>query len=75
MATIIESSPEDDQRLNALVEFTGRNKEFYIRELVERGLDDIEDYYRGNEILKRVEEGEMRVYSSAEVRANLGLGG
>ena len=75
MATIIELSPEDDQRLNALVEFTGRNKEFYIRELVERGLDDIEDYYRGNEILKRVEEGEMRVYSSAEVRANLGLGG
>ena len=75
MATIIELSPEDDQRLNALVEFTGRNKEFYIRELVERGLDDIEDYYRGNEILKRVEKGEMRVYSSAEVRANLGLGG
>ena len=75
MATIIELSPEDDQRLDALVEFTGRNKEFYIRELVERGLDDIEDYYRGNEILKRVEEGEMRVYSSAEVRANLGLGG
>ena len=75
MATIIELSPEDDQRLDALVEFTGRSKEFYIRELVERGLDDIEDYYRGNEILKRVEEGEMRVYSSAEVRANLGLGG
>ena len=75
MATIIELSPDDDQRLDALVEFTGRSKEFYIRELVERGLDDIEDYYRGNEILKRVEEGEMRVYSSAEVRANLGLGG
>ncbi len=75
MATIIELSPEDDQRPNAPVEFTGRNKEFYIRELVERGLDDIEDYYRGNEILKRVEEGEMRVYSSADVRANLGLGG
>ena len=75
MATIIELSADDDQRLDALVEFTGRSKEFYIRELVERGLDDIEDYYRGNEILKRVEEGEMRVYSSAEVRANLGLGG
>ena len=61
--------------LTHLVEFTGRSKEFYIRELVERGLEDIEDYYSGNEILKQVEEGKMKVYSDAEVRADLGLGG
>ena len=73
MATIIELSPEDDQRLDALVEFTGRSKEFYIRELVERGLEDIEDYYRGNKILKQVEDGEMKVYSDADIRADLGL--
>ena len=72
MATIIELSPDDDQRLDALVEFTGRSKEFYIRELVERGLEDIEDYYRGNEILKQIDEGKMKVYSDAEIRADLG---
>ena len=75
MATIIELSPDDDQRLDALVEFTGRSKEFYIRELLERGLEDIEDYYRGNEILKQVEDGKIKVYSDADIRADLGLDG
>ena len=75
MAMTIHLSDEDEQRIDALVEFTGGSKEFYVRELVERGLEDIEDYYRGNEILKRVRKGEIPVYSDAEVRADLGLGG
>ena len=37
VTTTIELSPEDDRRLNALVEFTGGGKDICIRELVEGG--------------------------------------
>ena len=73
MATIIELPPEDDQRLDVLVAKTGRSKEFYIRELVERGLEDVEDYYSAVEVMERVRQGKVNIYSSEEVRAKLGL--
>ena len=73
MATTIELSPEDDQRLDALVAKTGRSKQFYIRELVERGLEDVEDYYSAVEVMERVRQGKVNIYSSEEVRADLGL--
>jgi RHH-type rel operon transcriptional repressor/antitoxin RelB len=73
MATIIELPPEDDQRLDVLVAKTGRSKEFYIRELVERGLEDVEDYYSAVEVMERVRQGKVNIYSSEEVRAKPGL--
>lgn len=52
---------------------TGRTKAFYLRELIERGIDDMEDYYLAAEVLERVRKGQERVYSAAEVRERLGL--
>ena len=73
MATTIELPPEDDQRLDVLVAKTGRSKQFYIRELVERGLEDVEDYYSAVEVMERVRQGKVNIYSSEEVKAKLGL--
>ena len=52
---------------------TGRSKEFHLPEVIERGLDEVEDYYLAVEVLERVRAGKERVYSSKEVRRELGL--
>ena len=73
MATSIRLSPEIEQRLDYLASQTGRTKAFYLREMIERGLEDMEDYYLGLDVLERVRKGEEPVYSSEDVRAELGL--
>ena len=73
MATSIRLSPETEQRLDYLASQTGRTKAFYLREMIERGLEDMEDYYLAADVLERVRKGEEPVYSSKEVRTELGL--
>lgn len=74
MATSIRLSAKAEQRLNFLAEQTGRSKAFYLRQLIEHGLDDLEDYYLAADVLERVRKGEEKTYSSAQMRSDLGLG-
>ena len=73
MAISVELSSQDERRLEVLASQTGRAKEFYLQEIIERGLEDVEDYYLAIDVLERVRKGEERVYTSAEVRKSLGL--
>ena len=73
MATSIRLSPETEQRLDYLASQTGRTKAFYLREMIERGIEDMEDYYLAADVLERVRKGEEPVYSSKEVWTELGL--
>ena len=73
MATSIRLAPETERRLDFLAVRTGRTKAFYLRELIERGLADLEDYYLAADVLERVRKGSEKVYSTAEVRNALGL--
>ena len=73
MATSIRLSPETEQRLALLASQTGRTKAFYLREMVERGLEDLEDYYLAADVLERVRKGQEQVHSAADVRKELGL--
>lgn len=74
MATSIRLSPELEQRLDYLVSHTGRSKAYYLRQMIERGLDDMEDYYLAADVLERVRKGEEKVIPAADVRNDLGLG-
>ena len=60
MATTIVLSREAEERLDFLASQTGRSKSILLREIIERGLDDIEDYYLANEVLERVSKGEEK---------------
>jgi predicted transcriptional regulator len=40
MATSIRLAPEIERRLDALAARTGRTKAFYLREIIEQGLDE-----------------------------------
>ncbi len=73
MPTSIRLSPETEQRLAALAERTGRTKAFYLREMIERGLEDMEDYYLAADVLERVRKGQEQLHSAADVRKELGL--
>jgi len=73
MSVTIILPPEIEARLDSLVAETRRDKGDFVRELLERGIEDIEDYYLGMEALQRVREGKERTRSAAEVNRKLGL--
>lgn len=73
MPTSIRLSPETEGRLNFLASQTGRTKTFYLREIIERGIEDVEDYYLATDVLERVRKGEEPLYPAADVRRELGL--
>ena len=75
MATSIRLSPETERRLAFLASQTGRTKAFYLREIIDRGLEDIEDYYLASDILERIRKGQEQVHAAADVREELGLDG
>lgn len=75
MATSIRLAPEIEKRLDYLAAQTGRTKAFYLRKIIESGLDDMEDYYLAKDVLERVRKGQERVYSLDEVERDLGLAG
>ena len=73
MATSIELTPDAEKRLDLLASQTGRSKDFYLRELIERGLEDLEDDYLAADVLERLRKGIEKVYSAAAVREALAL--
>lgn len=73
MATSIRLAPEIEQRLDFLAIHTGRSKAYYLREIIESGIEDMEDYYLAAEVIERVRKGEERVFSLDEVERELGL--
>jgi RHH-type rel operon transcriptional repressor/antitoxin RelB len=73
MATSIRLAPEISDRLDRLATKTGRTKAFYLREIIESGIGEMEDYYLAAETLERVRKGKERVHSAAQVRNDLGL--
>ena len=73
MATSIQLTPDAERRLDLLASQTGRSKAYYLRELIERGLEDVEDYYLAVEVLDRVRIGTEKVFSGAEAKKALAL--
>jgi RHH-type rel operon transcriptional repressor/antitoxin RelB len=45
MAVSIRLDPDIEKRLDHLATQTGRAKSYYLRELIEGGLEDLEDFY------------------------------
>lgn len=73
MPTSIRLAPEIEERIHRLASTTGRTKAFYLREIIDSGIDDIEDYYLAADILERVRSGRERVHGAGEVRGELGM--
>lgn len=73
MTTSIRLAPQTEQRLDDLAAHTGRTKSYYLREIIEQGIEDMEDYYLAADVLERVRKGREQVHSATDVRKDLGL--
>lgn len=73
MATSVRLTQETEQRLDYLASQTGRTKAYYLREIIEQGLEEMEDYYLAAEVLERIRKGREQLTSAADVRSELGL--
>ena len=73
MPTSVRLPKDIEERLNRLAALTGRTKSFYIRELIMRGLDELEDYYLAATVRERLRKGEEETVSLEEAEQELGL--
>ena len=44
-----------------------------MREIIENGIEEMEDYYLAADARERVRKGQEQVYSASDVRKDLGL--
>jgi RHH-type rel operon transcriptional repressor/antitoxin RelB len=73
MPTSIRLPEEVETRLDFLARKTGRTKAYYLREIIERGIEDMEDYYLAADVLERVRKGTEKIHTAGDVRKSLGL--
>lgn len=75
MPTSLRLAPETEQRLDFLAAETGRSKSFYLRQIIEQGIEELEDYYLAAEVLGRIRQGKETTRSLEEIERDLGLAG
>lgn len=73
MATSVRLAPETEQRLDDLASQTGRTKADFLREIIEHGIEELEDYYLAADVLERTRKEQEPVHSATDVRKDLGL--
>ena len=75
MPTSVRLNPAAEERLEALAKATGRTKAYYLRELIEQGLDDLEDAYLGAAALDAHRRSGEAAIPLSTVMGELGLEG
>jgi len=65
--------PRIEKKLDSIAKRTGRTKSFYVRQLLEENIDDLEDAKLADKIWEGIQAGE-HVYNHVEVKRLLGLG-
>lgn len=68
MPTTIRLNEETSNRLNKLSERTGRSKAFYLRQLIEDGLDKLEYEYGILQDIEDYREGKSKTYTLEEMK-------
>lgn len=64
---------EMESRLEVLAKATGRTKSFYVREMIEKNIDDMEDVYLAEKALENIRAGRSKTYTLDEVETRLDL--
>lgn len=67
------SNPQSKIRVERLAKMTKRPASFYYNFLLDEYLDDLEDIFLAEEVIKNIRSGKERTYSLAEVESELGL--
>ena len=70
---LLFSLPELKRCVDELVAEAGHTRRFYLREIIQRGAEDTEDYWLAVASGDRVRNGEERIFTDAEMREQLEL--
>ena len=73
MPTSVRLPEQLEQRLDHLAISSGRTRAYYIREAVERHLEDMEDLQAAEAVMGRIQRGEEATSPLADVVRRLGL--
>ena len=73
MATSVRLPDRTSARLNRLSEKTGRSKAFYLRQLIESGLDQLEYEYGILQDIEDYRKGSLETYTLDEMKKRHGL--
>lgn len=69
----IRLSKDIETRLESLAKRMGRSKTFYARAAILEYLEDMEDLYLTEQVVRRLDSGEERSHPLEEVETRLGL--
>ena len=64
---------EQEERLDALAKRTGRSKSFYLKEALDRHLDEIEELYWADDVINRWRTSDQATRPLGALKAELGL--
>lgn len=65
--TISVNLPQEfEARLKALADKSGQSSDAQLRQIIDVGLEDLEDYYAAQDVLARIARGEEKVLTSEE---------
>ena len=67
------SNPQSKIRVERLAKLTNRSASFYYNYLLDEYLDEIEDIFLAEEVVKNIRSGKEKTFSLAEVESELGL--
>ncbi|GAB3397072.1 hypothetical protein GCM10027568_32380 [Humibacter soli] len=73
MAISIRLTPEDESRLESLARRTGRSKTFYVREALHEHLDDLEERFWADSVVREWEESGKESRPATELWSELGV--
>lgn len=73
MALSIRLSPEDEARLEALARRTGRSKTFYVREAIHEHLDDLEERFWADSVVREWEDSAQTSRPAEDLWDELGV--
>ena len=60
-------APDIDNRVAFFAAQTKRSKAFYLREMIDKGIEDMEDYCLAANVLQRVRKGREPVHATYDV--------
>ena len=73
MAISIRLTPEDEARLEALARRTGRSKTFYVRQAIHGHLDELEELFWADSVVKEWENSGGQSRPAQELWDELGV--
>lgn len=73
MPTSIRLAPKTEERLDRLASRTGRTKAFYLREMIEEGLEHMEDLYDAEQATLARRAGRIQTVPLEEVMKRYGM--